>query len=208
MPLLTISQSLDEAYTKHKIIPDVVDAFTTEGLLTIDYGSENLVTLGNTLKVDDTQKTPKIQFTLNALGQDSELKILSEDKFGLVLTDPDAPLNSDNKWSEFAHWVITDLKLNSDSSEDPQLLSTVIDFSSGTTLLPYSGPAPPEGTGVHRYVFLLFKQDPSVKYEAPKDRPNWGTGVPGSGYLDWIKKQGGHLQLLAVNFFYAKNVKQ
>lgn len=208
MNLMTISQSLDEAYTKHKVIPDVVDKFDTQGLLTIEYGESKQVALGNTLKVDETQERPQIQFTLNSPGLEKELSISSEDKFALVLTDPDAPSNKDHKWSEYAHWIITDLRLNADSEESAESLSTVLDYSKGKEILPYVGPAPPASTGKHRYVFLLFKQDPSVNYEAPPDRPNWGTGVPGSGFRDWIKKVGGKLELFGINFFYAQNVKQ
>lgn len=54
MNLMTISQSLDESFGKHKIIPDVVDKFETQGLLTIEYSENDHVALGNTLKVDKT----------------------------------------------------------------------------------------------------------------------------------------------------------
>lgn len=208
MNLMTISQSLDESYTKHKIIPDVVDKFDTQGLLTIEYNEQDHVALGNTLKVENTQHKPVIQFTLNSPGQENDFEISNDDKFTLVLTDPDAPSNKDHKWSEYAHWIVTDLPLNANSNdvEASESLTTVLDYSKGKELLSYQGPAPPPKTGKHRYVFLLFRQDPSVsEFETPKDRPNWGTGVPSSGVRDWVKKNGPELKLLGVNFFYAQN---
>ncbi|CUM66303.1 uncharacterized protein PRCAT00003965001 [Priceomyces carsonii] len=207
MPLVTISQSLDESYTKHKIVPDVVDKFDTQGLLTIVYNDKNQVSLGNTLKVAGTQERPKIQFTVNSPNQEAELEVSEKDRFSLILTDPDAPSHSDHKWSEYAHWFVTDLPLKQ-STSDAESLSTILDYSKGREILPYQGPAPPPKTGKHRYVFLLYKQDPSVKFEAPPDRPNWGTGVPSSGARDYIKAHGGALKLLSANFFYAQNEVQ
>lgn len=78
--------------------------------------------------------------------------------------------------------------------------------NNGVDLIPYMGPGPPEKTGDHRYVFLLFKQKPGVEPEAPIDRPCWGTSIPGYGIAEYSKRYG--LELLAVNFFYAHNVVQ
>lgn len=210
MNLVTISQSLDEAFTKHKIVPDVVDKFDTQGLLTIEYNPKDHVALGNTLKVSNTQNEPTIQFTLNSSGQEKELEVSEQDKFILVMTDPDAPSYTDKSFSEFAHWVITDLPLNAnkDNSESAESLSTILDYSKGRVLVPYMGPGPPPKTKKHRYVFLLFKQDPEGKFEAPKERARWGTGVPGSGVRDWIKAHGPNSKLLGINFFYAQNEVQ
>ncbi|KAI5956228.1 TFS1 [Candida jiufengensis] len=210
MTLITISQSLDESYTKNKVIPDVIDEFDTQGLLSIEYGPTELVTLGNTLSVDGTQKIPKIQLTLNSPTEDGKIESINEgDKFILVLTDPDAPSNSDHKWSEYCHWLVTDIKFSNtkDDKGEPEI-SHFIDFKQGQELLPYVGPGPPPKTGKHRYVFLLYKQDPKVenlKSKAPKDRPNWGTGIPSSGVKDWIEKNAPNSKLLSVNFFYAQN---
>jgi phosphatidylethanolamine-binding protein (PEBP) family uncharacterized protein len=35
----------------------------------------------------------------------------------------------------------------------------------GTVLAPYMGPAPPPGTGHHRYVFVVFKQKDQIPHE-------------------------------------------
>lgn len=207
MNLMTISQSLDESYKKHKIIPDVIDQFETQGLLTIEYSEHDKVTLGNTLKVSNTQSKPTVQFTINSPNHnpDEEFEISDKDKFTLVLTDPDAPSNKDHKWSEFAHWIVTDLSLNATNSENPKTLSTILDFSAGNEIVPYMGPSPPESTGKHRYVFLLYKQDLNANIPTPSDRPNWGTGVASSGVRDWFKKHGGSAKLLTVNFFYSQH---
>ncbi|KAI3405418.1 TFS1 [Candida oxycetoniae] len=208
MTLITISQSLDEAYTKNKIIPEVVDQFDTQGLLTIEYGPTELVTLGNTLTVAGTKAAPKIQLTLNSSTEDGKIESVDPaDKFILVVTDPDAPSNSDHKWSEYLHWLVTDIKLPDTNTKDGEpKISHFIDATQGNELYPYLGPGPPPKTGKHRYVFLLYKQDPKVdKPTTPKDRPNWGTGVPSSGVRDWIKKEAPGSKLLAVNFFYAQN---
>lgn len=205
---MTISQLLDEAYNKHKIVPEVVDQFSTQGLLTIEYGGKDQVTLGNTLSVEGTQSHPKVQFTLNLPNQEAELLVQEDDRFMLVLTDPDAPSNTDHKWSQYCHWIATDLTLNTNTATSEESLSTVLDFSKAHDLVSYQGPAPPEKTGKHRYVFLFYKQDPQANLVAPEDRPTWGTGVPGSGVKEWVKKHGGKSELLAVNFFYAQNKVQ
>ncbi|KAG5417819.1 TFS1 [Candida metapsilosis] len=208
MTLITISQSLDEAFTKNKIVPEVVDDFETQGLLSIEYGPTELVTLGNTLSVSGTQEQPKIQLTLNSPTEDGKIESINEgDKFILVLTDPDAPSNTDHKWSEYLHWLVTDITLPNLKTEsgEPEI-SHFIDAARGREVFKYQGPGPPPKTGKHRYVFLLFKQDPKASsLEAPKDRPNWGTGTPSSGVRDWIKATAPGSKLLAVNFFYAQN---
>lgn len=211
MPLITISSSLDESFLKHEIVPDVIDKFDTQGLLTIEYESKDQVTLGNTLTVAKTQTVPKIQFVLNSPAQDGKFEsITAQDKFILVLTDPDAPSRTEKKWSEYAHWLISDLPLVSSdatATNASESISHNLDFSKGRELLKYEGPGPPPQTGKHRYVFLLFKQGQLKEgVKLPEGRPTWGTGVHGSGVRNWIGENAPGLKLLAANFFYAQDV--
>lgn len=208
--LITISQLLNDSYTKHQVVPDVIDKFDTQGLLLVEYLPENKVTLGNELAVDATQQVPSILFTLNSPNQDGTTEKLNpNDKFLVVFTDPDAPSNQDHKWLEYCHWVAADIKLSPPKLEDDVIHT--IDPGLGLQLVPYEGPAPPPNTGKHRYVFLLYKQAAGAQFgseAAPKDRPNWGTGIAGLGVRDWIAKNGAGSKLLGVNFFYAKNPTQ
>ncbi|CDK28550.1 unnamed protein product [Kuraishia capsulata CBS 1993] len=191
MPLVTISSSIKDALIQNEIIPTVIkdEQFVPKGLLIISYGDGKDVVMGNKLTPEKTQETPKISFAPNT---DDSAAIDPKDRFTLILTDPDAPTKGDKTWSEYCHYVVKDL--------EPSHFDDL--SSNGVTLAPYIGPGPPPKTKFHRYVFLLYKQLGSSP-EAPKDRPNWGTGVPGSGADDYASKHG--LELWAVNFFFAQN---
>lgn len=199
MSLLTISSSIIDGLKKSEIIPEVIDNFEPKGLLTISYGKDKEVAMGNTLKVDETQQLPKFQFTNN-----SNLKFNNNDKFTIVLTDPDAPSKTDKKWSEFCHYIKSELSFNAkDLQQGDDFFSSELDVvNDGKELIPYMGPGPPKGTGKHRYVFLFYKQSGSG-LTTPSDRPNWGTGIPANGVKQWAEQN--KLQLLAINYFYAEN---
>lgn len=114
----------------------------------------------------------------------------------LTLTDPDAPSRDNPKWSEFCHWIATGLARPSPAfspSSTPQLEEgrclSAITFSPSTTttirgdqklddLIEYKPPGPPEKTGKHRYVFLVFVPANGTTEELhlskPEGRQRWG----------------------------------
>lgn len=67
------------------------------------------------------------------------------------LTDPDAPSRKEPKFREWHHWLVGNISGN--------------DVSSGETLSEYVGAGPPKGTGLHRYVFLLYKQPGKLTFD-------------------------------------------
>ncbi|SCU96565.1 LADA_0H01596g1_1 [Lachancea dasiensis] len=203
---INVSQVATESLTTHSIIPDVVKSqdFKPWGLLAAEYSPSAPVAMGNTLSPEETQIKPKVHFTLDPK---SEFKVQDADLFTLVITDPDAPSRTEKKWSEYCHYVETDIRLPFEYSHNTS--SAVPDFvaselASGKPLMDYVGPAPPQGTGKHRYVFLLYKQPgDSSNFTKIADRPNWGFGIPATGVDKWATEN--HLQLIAVNFFFAEN---
>jgi len=68
--------------------------------------------------------------------------------FTLILHDPDAPAGN------HLHWVVINIPGNN--------------INAGNTLLEYVGPAP-EGSGIHRYIFLLLEQN-EKKYPKTLER--------------------------------------
>ncbi|XP_061458555.1 phosphatidylethanolamine-binding protein 1-like [Rhineura floridana] len=73
--------------------------------------------------------------------------------YTLVLTDPDAPSRKNPKFREWHHYLVTNMKGN--------------DISSGCVLSDYVGSGPPKGTGLHRYVWLIYEQPQELKCKEP-----------------------------------------
>jgi phosphatidylethanolamine-binding protein (PEBP) family uncharacterized protein len=64
--------------------------------------------------------------------------------FTLVLTDPDVPSRVKPSMRESIHWVVMNIPCNR--------------IEEGVEVLPYVGAAAPYGSGLHRYVYLLYQQ--------------------------------------------------
>lgn len=65
-----------------------------------------------------------------------------------MLVDPDAPTPDNPKFAYWRHWVVSNIKSSSTSSQ----------LSSGNILTEYLGPGPKDESKPHRYLFLLFKE--------------------------------------------------
>ena len=68
------------------------------------------------------------------------------DKYTLILYYSKAVSPSGNH----NHWLVINIPCNSLRTGD---------LNKGTTLLSYKGPAPPSGSGQHKYMFELYKQN-------------------------------------------------
>jgi phosphatidylethanolamine-binding protein len=104
------------------------------------------------------------------------------------MTDPDAPSRNDPKWSEFCHWIVTNVLITKPCKRD---LSTV---KQQKNVISYRPPSPPEKTGFHRYVFLAFtpKNGTTEKLHLtkPEERKRWGLGKKRHGVRDWADENG------------------
>lgn len=76
------------------------------------------------------------------------------DYYTLIMTDPDAPSRADPKFREFKHWVVVNIPGN--------------DVAGGEALTDFVGSGPPKDTGLHRYVFLLYKQPGKLQFDGPR----------------------------------------
>ncbi|KAF9436792.1 hypothetical protein BGZ76_002976 [Entomortierella beljakovae] len=183
MPLITSEQATESALRTDGIIPDVIDSFTSKTLLVVSYGNDKEVALGNTLSVQETQGIPHVSFQAES----------PSDKYTLILTDPDAPSRTNPRMREYRHWIVTNLSGSSDFQP--------ANVSQGNILTPYMGPAPPSGSGPHRYIFLLYKQTPSSDINtltSPLTSERQGFKAK------QFTSQAG-LELVGANYFFAEN---
>lgn len=112
--------------------------------LTVRYGSLEIDELGKVLTPTQVKNRPT----------DIEWEGCNPDKlYTLVLIDPDAPSRKNPKFREWHHFLVTNMKGN--------------DISTGNILSDYVGSGPPKGTGLHRYVWLVYEQRKELKCTEP-----------------------------------------
>uniref|UniRef100_A0A251SPB2 Putative phosphatidylethanolamine-binding protein PEBP n=2 Tax=Helianthus annuus TaxID=4232 RepID=A0A251SPB2_HELAN len=76
------------------------------------------------------------------------------------MTDLDVPGHSDPYLREHLHWIVTDIHGTTNASF-------------GTEIMSYETPKPL--IGIHRYVFLLFKQKTRKSVSPPTSRDRFNT---------------------------------
>lgn len=141
--LLTISiiigiatANLSESFQKHEVVPDVIENAPPETLQVL-YPGELNVNEGNELTPTQVKDKPTLFWTR----KDDEF-------YTLIMIDPDAPSRAEPVSREWNHWLVVNI---------PGL-----HVHMGQVLTDYVGSGPPEGTGLHRYVFLLYKQNGKI----------------------------------------------
>nr|ANS56334.1 MFT-like protein [Cycas revoluta] len=133
-----------------RVVGEVIDMFVPSVEAAVYYGSKQ-VTNGCEIKPSATVQRPTVQIR----------RTYDKTLYTLVMTDPDAPSPSEPSMREYVHWVVTDIPGGTDACQ-------------GKEVLPYVGPRPP--IGIHRYVFVLFKQrGPMIMTTPPQPRNNFST---------------------------------
>lgn len=115
--------------------------------------------------------------------------------FSAILVDAGAV--GSNATSQTLHWLINSIHVNTTGGA-PYALN----YDNGTTITEYAGPAPPAGSGPHRYMLGLFQQPQD--FTAPQAYSQKNTAV---GPIDLAKylsdsKLG---TLVATNYFTVAN---
>ncbi|CAJ0579065.1 unnamed protein product, partial [Mesorhabditis spiculigera] len=126
-----MTNDISAKFQEHEVVPRVIDAAPAKELQ-VSYDSGVKAELGNVLTPTQVQNPPQVSWEAEA-----------DALYTLLLTDPDAPSRKEGKL-EWHHWLVANIPGNK--------------VSEGEVLSAYVGAGPPPNTGLHRYVFLLWKQ--------------------------------------------------
>ncbi|XP_031336016.1 protein D2-like isoform X2 [Photinus pyralis] len=124
---------------KEGVVPDVIDVAPKE-VAEVHYPSGVHVELGNELTPTQVKDIPSVKWSAYA-----------NSFYTLCMTDPDAPSRQKPDFREWHHWLVANIPGD--------------DISKGENLSEYVGSGPPQGTGLHRYVFLIYKQDGKITFD-------------------------------------------
>ncbi|CAD5196966.1 unnamed protein product, partial [Musa acuminata subsp. malaccensis] len=167
--LLTDSMTrMLDPLTVGRVIGDVLDSFNPSVKLEVVYGPNKRVYNGHEFMPSAVCAKPRVE-----IGGDDMRSF-----YTLILTDPDAPSPSDPHLREHLHWIVTDIP-------------GTTNVSFGEEIVGYEAPKP--FIGIHRYVFVLFKQKGRQTVYAPASRDHFST-------RDFSEENGLGLPVAAVYF--------
>ncbi|XP_056325174.1 39S ribosomal protein L38, mitochondrial [Danio aesculapii] len=113
--------------------------FTPRVMLRIGYGDDSSASVhyGNHLTPSQAEQAPHVHYEAE-----------EDSLWTLLLTSPDEHLLDGEQ--EYLHWLVGNIPGRA--------------VASGDQICPYLSPFPAKGTGLHRFIFILFKQDALVDF--------------------------------------------
>lgn len=139
--LVRYCSKLLETITKECIVPDVIDCVPEE-TAKILYRSGVSVDCGNELTPTQVRNYPSVYWYAEHVYF-----------YTLCLIDPDVPSRENPICREWQHWLVVNIPGNC--------------VSGGDILSEYIGARPQSETGLHRYVFLIYKQPQRCTFDEP-----------------------------------------
>ncbi|XP_010907126.1 protein SELF-PRUNING-like [Elaeis guineensis] len=133
-----------------RVIGEVLDSFNPSVKMVVTYNFNKLVCNGHEFYPSAVTSKPRVEV------QGDDMRSF----FTLVMTDPDVPGPSDPYLREHLHWIVSDIPGTTDASFGREVVS-------------YESPRP--SIGIHRFVFVLFKQKRRQVVTPPASRDNFST---------------------------------
>ncbi|XP_037049415.1 protein D3-like [Bradysia coprophila] len=169
--------SVSAKFKEFEIIPDILNVAPSK-LIEITYPSGASVNLGNELTPTEVKDKPTLKWDHD------------EDSFyTVILSDPDAPSRANPTIREVRHWYVVNIPGT--------------DVVKGETLFDYIGSGPPKDTGLHRYVFVVYKQPGKLEFDEPRVSNRSRTQRWNSSTLTFAEKYGLG-DPIAGNFYQAQ----
>ncbi|XP_034827646.1 protein D3-like [Maniola hyperantus] len=134
--------STSNAFKSSKIVPDVVES-PPKDIIELSYPSGAKAELGNELTPTQVKDQPTVSYTADP-----------DSFYTLIFTDPDNYDGPELVYREWHHWLVVNIPGSN--------------VTKGEVLSGYIGSGPPEGTGIHRYVYILFKQPKKLNFDEKK----------------------------------------
>ncbi|KAJ7448692.1 PEBP-like protein [Mycena galericulata] len=196
MPLVEAFSTVTAALSKAGLIPNVVGPLQPSAFLSIILSS-GPVKVGAEVPLSETVEAPGIVIAAAPTEADitSEGLVKNETFYTLAMFDPDAPSAAQPTSSQFRHWVITGLKPTED------LTAPVLQTAPAANA--YRPPAPPKGSGIHRYTFVLFREPPN--FSLPDGASELDPTIEARRRWDAVKfGERNGLQMVGATFYLVR----
>lgn len=167
----------------HRVIPDILplppkavaQVFWPVSSQEPDIEAE----LGNAICPKEVEVQPQVKFPA-----------AEKQLFTIAVIDPDSPSKLKPSNGQWLHWLVTNVP--GSSTKEPEI-------SKGNVLVEWEGPKPAEGTGLHRYILVVFEQKGKTDAAKVANRAKFDV-------MKWAKLNGkGAWNLLAANYWQSSS---
>lgn len=106
--------------------------------LNMKFGNKEVI-LGNIFTPTEVKNLPQITWDANP-----------SEYYTILMVDNDVP----NSFRQVRHWLVVNIKGS--------------DINTGEQISEFIGSGPPKNHGLHKYIFLLYKQKNKIEFDIPK----------------------------------------
>ena len=159
--------AIEADFKNSDLIPDLLPSFNPSALMTVTFPGVGPISPGQNLSMQQVAQAPGVTVT------PANSSVPTTGNFTLMMVDARA-VGTNESNGQILHWLANSATLKNTSSTSPSLN---VSTNGALVVTNYVSPAPPAGTGVHRYVILLFSQPSSFSPSGNLSTPNVGIDL-------------------------------
>ncbi|CRK29712.1 hypothetical protein BN1723_003589 [Verticillium longisporum] len=150
-------QDFGTAFTAGGIVPDVLAAFNPTVAFYASYNTgdgQGAALIAPGTELSTAEAVAPQEFSVEGIA--NATNVTDSTRFIIVMVGPDAPSRANPTNRSIRHYLAGNFTVGTNVSSVLSTASTLVNSSAPFTS--YGPPAPPAGTGVHRYIYLLYVQ--------------------------------------------------
>jgi hypothetical protein len=156
-------QGVEAHFKNAQLVPVPIPAFEPTAILAANFQGLGTITPGQLVSKNEVTNAPNLTLTpVNST-------VTFDGNYTVAMIDPGA-VGSDQSSGQNRHWLVNGAKVTDNK----------LTFEGATTITEYAGPAPPAGSGPHRYTIVVYAQ--GNNFAAPQ---NLSSPVPGVEPFDF-----------------------
>jgi len=156
-------EGIEANFQNAELVPVPIPVFEPTALLTADYQGLGNITAGQLVSEDQVTSSPDLTLT------PANSSVTFDGNYTIAMVDPGA-VGSDQSQGQHRHWLVNGAKV----------VDNKFNLDNAITITEYAGPAPPAGSGPHRYAIVIYTQ--GENFTPPQ---NLSGPVPGVELFDF-----------------------
>jgi len=174
-------EAIEAHFQNAQLVPVPIPAFEPTAILAANFQGLGSITPGQRVSKDQVANPPELTLT------PANSSITFNGNYTVAMIDP-AAVGSDQSDGQHRHWLVNGAKVTGGK----------LTFEGATTITEYAGPAPPAGSGPHRYTIVVYAQGDN--FVPPEDLSGPVPGVVQFIFPDYVKNT--NLGPLVAGIYY------